>query len=78
MRSTLNVKSRLGEQGGDVSTYVEQLVQDHLAFELDPAVQAVLLTKTRQGLAELDAGLGMDAQASMRTIADEFEISLNP
>jgi len=70
------LRLRLADQGGDVRAFVERLIQNQLDDEDDPLLRAQLLDKTRQGMAEIDAGLGLDARASMREIAEEFGINL--
>jgi len=70
------LRSRLADQGGDVRAFVERLIQDQLDYEDDPLLRSQLLEKTRQEMAEIDAGLGVDARESMREIAEEFGINL--
>lgn len=43
----------------------------------DPESRARVAARMKRGIAEIDAGQGMDARQSLREIADEFGINLD-
>jgi predicted transcriptional regulator len=65
------LKSHLAEHGGDLAEFVSQAVDERLTLENDD-LQAEITAKVEQGLAEIEAGRGVDAREAMRQIAEEF------
>ena len=61
--------------GGDVDAYIEQLVSSQLDLEDDPAVQAELIARTKQGYADIDAGRVRDGREVMNELAKKHGLT---
>lgn len=61
--------------GGDVSTYIEQLVTNQLDLEGDPALQAELIACARRGYADMDAGRVRDGHDVIQELAKKHNLT---
>ena len=70
------LRTYLDEEGGDVTSFVEQAVADQLRYESDPEYRAQTLDKIRRGMAEIDAGNGVRDKDALRRIARNHGLSV--
>jgi predicted transcriptional regulator len=70
------VRSHVERLGDNLSEFVSRAVREQLEYEVNEARQSQMTEKIKRGMAEIDAGQGVDARQAMREIADEFGIDL--
>jgi predicted transcriptional regulator len=71
------LRSHLDKHDGDLAQFISEAIDDRLARQDDPVIQAQVDAQIKQSVAEFERGEGVDARQAMREIADEFGIKLN-
>lgn len=68
--------ARVRERSGEnVGAFIEQLVSSQLDLEDDPAIQAELIARTKQGYADVDAGQIHDGREAMTGLAKKHGLT---
>jgi predicted transcriptional regulator len=65
------VQSHLKTHGEDLATFTARAFDEMLSIDEDPLLHAELVSKTRRGFEDVDAGRVVDARQAMREIAAE-------
>ena len=71
------VRSHLSARGEDLASFTARAFGEQLALDEDPILQAELVRKTRQAMAEISGGQGVEARQAMRQVAADKGLKFN-
>jgi predicted transcriptional regulator len=69
-------EARKAEIAGWLTNMASQLTDESVAIDDDPAVRSDAIRRIKQGMAEIDAGQGVDGHEAMRRIAERNGFTL--
>lgn len=68
------VRAQVGDDDAEVARYVESLIEGRLAAEEDPAWQAEVLEKIKQGMADVEAGRTYTSEEAREYLRERMKV----